>query len=340
MVIKNNYVVEKRNVLNELRANSMTIQELRFFCIYLSRINSRDIDTRVVRFPLDDFRKIMDLNRLKIEYLKNVTNNLLSKIINIPLEKKGNYVAFQIFKKCTVIQDENNEWYVEIDAHDDALPLMFEFKEKYFSYHLWNVLTLKSTNQLRMYEILKQYERPGERVLAVNELKELLGISKDEYARWDNFKRDVLEVCKKALAENTDIKFEYEPTGRRGKGNKILNLKFKIYKNENHSDPLTLEKFIGGKQNNENSEILRSHKESFDYLKEACEEEFPDLEFQVIYDLVIKIVPHLSSYQYGVDVERYNYIRRKYDELNLRASRNKINNRFSYFKKLIELDLE
>ena len=54
-------VVSKRNVLNELRSNNMTLQELRFFSIYLSKINPQDIDTRVVRFPLDDFQKIMNL---------------------------------------------------------------------------------------------------------------------------------------------------------------------------------------------------------------------------------------------------------------------------------------
>ena len=54
-------VVSKRNVLNELRSNNMTLQELRFFSIYLSKINPQDIDTRVARFPLDDFQKIMNL---------------------------------------------------------------------------------------------------------------------------------------------------------------------------------------------------------------------------------------------------------------------------------------
>ena len=46
----NTAIVQKRNVLNELRKNSMSLQELRFFSIYLSKINSRDISTRVVRF--------------------------------------------------------------------------------------------------------------------------------------------------------------------------------------------------------------------------------------------------------------------------------------------------
>ena len=242
--LKDNYLVKKRNVLNEIRANSMTLQELRFFSIYLSKINSNDLNTRVVRFSISDFQAIMELeSRLKIDDMKKVTENLLSKIVNVPIER-GGYTAFQLFKECEVTTDEKGEWYVEIDAHDKALPLMFEFKSRYFSYKLWNALRLKSSNQLRMYEILKQYEHIGSRVLSIDELKELLGIKKDEYPRFGNFKIWVLDVCQKALKENTDIKFTYEPHGKKGDRGKILFLKFNIEKNEDYVDQLTLSMFI------------------------------------------------------------------------------------------------
>lgn len=131
----------------------MTLQELRFFSIYLSKINPKDISTRIVRFSLSDFQKIMELDKLRISYINHVTDSLLCKIVRIPLDKRGNYTAFQLFKKCTVNIDKTGERYVEIDGHDDALPLMFEFKSKFFTYQLWNALRLKSSNQLRMYEI-------------------------------------------------------------------------------------------------------------------------------------------------------------------------------------------
>ena len=62
-------IVQKRNILNELRSNNMTLQELRFFSIYLSKINPRDVSTRVVRFPLSDFQKIMEQFLLKYDRL-------------------------------------------------------------------------------------------------------------------------------------------------------------------------------------------------------------------------------------------------------------------------------
>lgn len=342
MAIKKNYLIEKANVLNEMRTNNLTLQELRFFSIYLSKINARDTKSRLVRFPLEDFQKIMDLGKLKIEYFKNVTNSLLSKVVNVPTER-GGFSAFQLFKECTVDSDDDGNWYVEIDAHDKALPLMFEFKEKYFCYQLWNALRLKSSNQLRMYEILKQYEKVGERILQIDELKKLLGISENEYVRWDNFKKDVLEVCKKSLEENTDIKFTYQSTGKKGKGGKISTLQFKIYKNKNYSDPLTLEKFIENNNcfndNLEHKDVENLYTIRFNFLKGACENEFSDSQFKIIYNLVMQAVPAPVS-SLGLDIDQYDYILRKYDELNLLDINKRIKNRFAYFRKLMKLSVD
>lgn len=38
----------------------MTIQELRFFSIYLSKINPDKLETRIVRFSLTYFQKIIE----------------------------------------------------------------------------------------------------------------------------------------------------------------------------------------------------------------------------------------------------------------------------------------
>ena len=256
--IKDNYVVTKRNVLNEIRANTMSLQELRFFSIYLSKINPADKRTRVVRFPIEDFKTIMEIGRINVDHMKSITNSLLSKVVNVPNDT-GGYTGFQLFKQCIVDMDDDDGWYVEIDAHDKALPLMFEFKDRYFSYKLWNALRLKSANQLRMYEILKQYERVGERVLPVVELKNLLGIEPTEYPRYGDFRRWVLDSCQAALAENTDITFTYEPFGKKGRGGKVMQLRFIIKKNENFIDPISLADFM--RNNKVSDKIISKNKD-------------------------------------------------------------------------------
>ena len=336
MAIKKNYIIKKRNILNELRANNMTLQELRFFSIYLSKINPDKLETRMVRFSLTDFQKIMDFGKLNINQLKNTTNNLLSKIVNIPNER-GGYSAFQLFKKCNVDTNEHGDWYVEIDAHDEALPLMFEFKNKFFSYQLWNALRLKSTNHLRMYEILKQYEKIGERILLVEELRELLGIDKKEYLRFDNFKVFVLNSCQEALEKYTDIKFTYEPYGKKGRGGKILTLKFTIQHNENYENPISLEQFINlDEQPQEINLVEQQFHRKLEFLCQACNNEFSIPQIKIIYDLLLKILPYRLLEQ---DTEVYDYIKRKYDELNWRARYTTITYRFGYLKKILEAEI-
>ena len=246
MPLKEYYLVEKRNALNEVRLNNMNLQELRLFSIYLALIDARKPSTRIVRFRIEDFQKIMEIGNVNITYMKGIFASLLSKVVNVPLET--GFETIQLFKKAVFSQDDSGEWYVEINAHDEALPLMFLFKERYFTYELWNVLSLKSPNQLRMYEVLKQYQHIGERIFSIGDLKELLGIGADEYPRYSSFKNDVLDVCQKALVKNTDIKFMFEPTGKRGKSGKILRLKFIIEKNLDYSDRLMLDDFLSGKE--------------------------------------------------------------------------------------------
>lgn len=326
--VKGTELVEKRNVLNELRKNNMTLQELRVFSIYLAKINARDISTRKVRFSIDEFQRILELDRPKIDYFKEVTANLLQKLVEVS-EENGGYNQFQLFKRCRMSKDEQGEWYVELDAHDEALPLMFDFKSHYFTYELWNVLTLTSRNQIRLYEILKQYEFIGKRKISLEELRRFLGIEPDEYSRWCDFKRRVLDSCQKALAEQTDITFTYEPVRTR---HKFTAVTFFIRKNENYVDHLKLNDYIQRKKPVES--MLEPEKpkewiplspdtdddtvneiygnEDFAFLASSCNYEFSPEEMRVLFDylLAIGLVGKDNS------IRRYQMLRRAYNKLN------------------------
>ena len=336
-------IVEKRNVLNELRSNSMTVQELRFFSIYLSKINPWDISTRNVRFTITDFQRIMGFGKLNIGQLRASTDSLLSKIVHVPTER-GGYSSFQLFKRCRVDKNENDEWFVEIDAHDDALPLMFEFKNKYFKYALWNALRLKSPNQIRMYEILKQYEGLGKRELTISDLKALIGIDKKEYDRWNNFKIRVLDSCQQALKENTDICYTYE-RGKTGKGGKWLTIIFHITKNADYKDPLALDEFINLQPEPEcpeQAEILEEEPEdeAIDYggeladlLGETCNNEFSPNQIRILQDLILQFVGH--DY-----IKCSDYLTHKLNITNAFCKKKDTESRHKYLVRMINNDIK
>ena len=334
-------VVQKRNVLNELRATNLTLQELRFFSIYLSKINPRDKSTRIVRFQLADFQKIMNFKELKISQIRSATNSLLGKVVNIPKEK-GGYSAFQLFKECEVDQDEMGEWYVTIDAHDKALPLMFDFKDRYFKYELWNALRLKSANQIRMYEILKQYENIGKREITVSDLRELLGIAPNEYPRWNNFKAKVLDSCQQALKHFTDICYTYE-RGRTGTGGKWLTVIFHISKNSEYDGQMTmleldLQSFIDFDSFKETEKAIEPDPELGDlgFYSSACGDEFTTAQMESIIQIVNQI--QLPQHEYGASIAKYHFLLEHYSRFKAITESTDIRNRYSYFYAIIKAE--
>lgn len=359
-------LVEKRNVLNELRTNNMTLQELRFFSIYLSKINPRDVSTRVVKFPLEDFRRIMNLGKdVNVTYFTSVLYSLLGKVVRIPnSDGKPGFTAIQLFKECKIYQDyEGGPWYLAFDAHDKALPLMFDYKDRYFKYELWNALRLKSVNQLRMYEILKQYETIGRREVSVADLRELLGIDKNEYNRWNNFKVRVLDACQQALKDYTDICYTYEH-GKLGKGGKWLTVIFHIYRNDDYVDQLSLEEFISTKDDpvEDKREIEEPEEDISDdpnervildipdfdveFLSDACEGEFTHAQMRLIVQYLV-LIPENKLPMTGIpgsediSLRRYHFLAQQYAELNAACEAKKnagdpVKNRFNYFKSMMK----
>ncbi len=361
--IKGTEIVEKRNILNEIRKTNMTLQQLRFFSIYLSKINARDLSTRIVRFPLADFQKIMGLGKMNIQNFRNTVDSLLRNVVHIPTAT-GGLASFTLFQKCLLDKDEYGSWYVEINANDDALPLMFDFKSHYFTYQLWNALQLKSATQIRIYELLKQYEYIGKREISVSELRELLGISPNEYPRFSNFKMRILDSCQQALAENTDICFTYE-RGKVGERGKWLTIIFHIKKNENYVDRLLLKDFIDlqpepqtiddiEEPQKQQPELQPQSKQQFideedeedndwknpfiDLYRSACNNEFSELETSLLVSYIDK--KQLPDDVNGVPCAIYNYLGQKYLELKYISQYNPIKNRFKYLCKMIKSDFK
>jgi len=140
-----------------------------------------------------------------------------------------------------------------------------------------------------MYEILKQYEKKGERIIAVDKLRELIGVLPSEYERWDRFKYSVLDACQEALKENTDIEYTYEPL-KKGKHGKIMELRFTIKKNADYTDQICLEEFIDSlkekKWPTKEDEIIDAYGELNIFKKKLSDDEILNLN-QIAFDYLL-----------------------------------------------------
>ena len=115
---------------------------------------------------------------------------------------------------------------VKIRIDEDLAPYLFNLKEKFTQYQLYNILAMKSAFSVRIYELIKSYAYQKNKTFEINELKHLLMVDNvKSYERYPDFRRFVLEPAQKEINKLTDLNMLYEPIT---KGRKVVKIKFVI----------------------------------------------------------------------------------------------------------------
>jgi len=193
------------------------------------------------------------------------------------LTKNENYTRLRqacksLFSKPLEIETDRGwkmfTWfsYIEYDRVDSVLrcrldkemkPYLIQLKENFKSYSLKYILQMDSQYSIRLYELLKQYEKIGERKFALEELYETLQVSKSSRAI-GQFKRSILHFAQEELEKYSDIHFEYEEIKP---SRKITGIKFIIFPNnpeisEKENEHIKFLKWIEYIRKNHINEIL------------------------------------------------------------------------------------
>lgn len=169
----------------------------------------------------------------------------------------------------------------------------------------------------------------------LNELKLLLKCEKEEtYREYKRFNAQILKRCHKELTENTECQFIYEPVKR---GRTVKAIRFTLATVADQLDgQLSFTDIAIGQPTSEDEKARAYSTELLGFLASACEFEFDDTEMRILLDLILQLYPHSSD----GSLERFNYLRYKYNLLVLYSGRKKISSRFGYIKALITADIE
>ncbi|HFK1748895.1 TPA: replication initiation protein [Bacillus cereus] len=217
--IKENNIVSKSNTLIEANSRLNLVEQKILLCL-ASNIEPNDRDFKTYTFSIKHFHNLLGLNgSTKYSELSKITKELLSKVIEIRTGEE----LIQVSWLSSAIYNRNKG---TIDMRFDPLlkPFLLELSSKFTSYRLANVIKLKSTYAIRIYELLKQYEDLKERTISLENLRYYLD-AMDIYPNYANFKQRVLKPSKKELNQNTDISFEFEEIKL---GRKVQKIKFII----------------------------------------------------------------------------------------------------------------
>jgi len=218
-------MVRKSNDLVEARFK-FDLYEMRLFLKMVSMVKNEDADFQVYRVYLRDVVQEFELGNSGYERIREAARRLMSKIITLYLEHDLGIMRFEtpVVIGLGSFDKGIGERFIEISFHPNLKPHLLNLKSRFLLYDMRNILRLPSTYSIRMYELLKQYERIGKRRFRVDDLKEILGVS-EGYPLYGNFKQRILDKAQKDLEKHTDISFTYE---ERKSGKSVSELIFTI----------------------------------------------------------------------------------------------------------------
>lgn len=227
-------LIRKANELVEARYK-FDIWETRVFAYMLTLIKHNDTDFNEYRINTGDIVREFNLHDSGQVYesIKNAGEKLLDKkveILRTSPEGRKELLKTHLVASTANPEDNSRENYIKLSFHPALKPFLLELKERYLVYDIRNILSLTSIYSVRLFELLKQYQKIGKRKFKVDELKSLLSIDPNEYQLYGHFK-GVLKRAEKDLHKFTDIYFSFEEEIFK---KKVIAITFYIYENANN----------------------------------------------------------------------------------------------------------
>ncbi len=261
-------LIRKANELVEARYR-YDIWQIRVFTKILTLIDSSDTDFHEYKIYLTEFIKEFDLKKGGNIYqlIKTGAEGLMQKKVVIDEMMDGKLSELQTWMLSSVQTFKDNEKanYLKVTIHPKLKPYLLELRQKYLVYDIRNVLKLTSVYSIRIYELLKQYEKIGKRSFDIENLKLILGILPDEYKLYGHFKDKVILKAQADLLAETDISFTFE---EKKEGKRVVGLTFFIHPNAARRGEMGIRELPTGKMTlNAKSAVLESP-----FFKEVVEQ--------------------------------------------------------------------
>jgi plasmid replication initiation protein len=216
-------LVTKSNMLIEANYKLGVVEQKIILCL-ASNIQPTDSDFKTYTLPIREFNKLLGLKGTpKYTELRQITKELMQKVFEVRINKKVIQVAW-----LSYVAYNESEGTIDIRFDPFLRPYLLELKREFTSYKLENVVKLKSSYAIRIYELLKQYEKLKERTFLLTDLRKILG-AEDIYPAYGNFKQRILMPAQKELQKKTDINFKIEEVKA---GRKVDKVKFVILKGQ------------------------------------------------------------------------------------------------------------
>jgi len=219
----------------------------------ISMISKDDTDFQIYVLKIADFKELLNeqgkLGGSQYKAFIDACDELMNKKIGFD---DGKDVGFFITRWIASAEYFAGSGEVEIEISQKLRPLLLQLKEgNYLNYELKNILPLRSTYIIRLYELLKheynKVKRYKTNTTAVIHEIDIEQLRKDfqipDSYLYKDIRVHILDKAVKQFKEHTDIEISYKPSRKKVK--KVLAVEFTIRENDGLSDYLkNLHSFI------------------------------------------------------------------------------------------------
>ncbi len=221
-IVQSNFLIERKHKL------SMAATQLMF--TITGMINKDDDELKEYKVDVTKFSKLWNTDpKNAYEEIKKALTELrkggIDETFYDPESDKKRFVTVGFISRAEYVEGEG---YCLVNIDPILKPHYIQLKENFTKYKFENIIKLynerASVGQLRLYELLKQYQNIGKREFTIEELKSFLGlieydtsgrIIKEKYkGKNSDLRKKVIEPYVETINKSTDIFVNCEIKGR------------------------------------------------------------------------------------------------------------------------------
>lgn len=204
---------------------TLTLIEQRLVLTMISRIQPSDEDFKEYRISIPELANFIGVDRNSAyRECKKVTENLLKRVITIEEPERllqTHWVSSADYK--------DGEGCVVLCFDPKLKPYLLNLQGSFTSSGYEMLMGFKSQYTIRIYNLLKQHEKLKIRVIEVDSLRDMLGLTSEQHKEYSNFKANILKPIQKEFEAKADITFEFDEIKY---GRRVGALRFHISKNK------------------------------------------------------------------------------------------------------------
>lgn len=216
-----NHKVIKANELIQQRTHMLSVQEQKIILFMISMLTPGQKEFEYQTFDIIDFCDVCGIDNTSgknYEHLRKAVQNLSDKSMWVVGRETDTLMRWISNAKI-----EKGSGKIEIRFDEEMKPYLLELKDRYTQFDLIYTLTMRSKYGVRLYEILKSYERLNEPVVfTIDRFQAIIGST---YDRWQDIKRRIIEPAVNELNEVSDLQVSYR---YKKKGKSVVEVIFDV----------------------------------------------------------------------------------------------------------------